>query len=39
VGRLAGRIGVRFANTFAAARPYQPALVTAWLRPNLWHEF
>jgi hypothetical protein len=30
---------VRFANTFTAARPYQPALVTAWLRPNLWHEF
>jgi outer membrane autotransporter protein len=32
---LAGRVGARLANTWNT----DGALITAWLRPNLWHEF
>jgi outer membrane autotransporter protein len=35
VESLAGRLGVRFANTWMG----NGAVVTAWLRPNLWREF
>jgi outer membrane autotransporter protein len=36
---LAGRVGVRFARTWALDGASNPYLVTAWLRPNLWREF
>jgi outer membrane autotransporter protein len=40
---LAGRLGVRFASTWAMPAGLwslaQPGLVTAWFRPNYWHEF
>jgi outer membrane autotransporter protein len=36
---LAGRIGLRLAHTFAIDAGPQPRLMTAWLRPNLWHDF
>lgn len=37
---LAGRIGVRFVNTWLTGYGSSaPGLITAWLRPNLWHEF
>jgi outer membrane autotransporter protein len=39
VNSLAGRIGVRIANTFTMPVFGSPSLVTAWFRPNLWHEF
>lgn len=40
VNSLSGRIGVRFANTWLSGNGASaPNLVTAWLRPNLWHEF
>jgi outer membrane autotransporter protein len=35
VESLAGRVGVRVANTWTM----NGALVTAWVRPNLWREF
>jgi len=30
---------VRIANTFTMPVFGSPSLVTAWFRPNLWHEF
>jgi outer membrane autotransporter protein len=39
VDSLAGRIGARFAHTFAISNDPQPRLVTFWIRPNLWYEF
>ena len=39
VDSLAGRIGARFAHTFAISSDPQPRLMTFWVRPNLWHEF
>ena len=43
VESLAGRLGVRFATTWAMPTGFwglpQPGLVTAWFRPNYWHEF
>lgn len=35
VQSLAGRVGVRIANTWQA----DGATITAWLRPNIWHEY
>ncbi|MCP1913203.1 outer membrane autotransporter protein [Bradyrhizobium elkanii] len=42
VDSLAGRIGARFGRTFAlddAQAGGFARTVTAWLRPNFWHEF
>ena len=42
VDSLAGRVGVRLANTWTMPSMLgisQPSLVTGWFRPNLWHEF
>ena len=42
VDLLAGRVGVRLANTWTMPSMLgmsQPMLVTGWFRPNLWHEF
>ena len=42
VDSLAGRVGVRLANTWMMPSMLgmsQPMLVTGWFRPNLWHEF
>ncbi|WP_170850359.1 MULTISPECIES: autotransporter outer membrane beta-barrel domain-containing protein [unclassified Beijerinckia] len=39
VDSLAGRIGVRLGRTWALDNGPAPRLITAWLRPNLWHEF
>jgi len=39
---LAGRLGVRFANTWAVGGLFglpEPALLTGWFRPSVWHEF
>ena len=35
VQSLAGRVGVRIANTW----PTDGATITVWLRPNIWHEY
>jgi outer membrane autotransporter protein len=39
VESLAGRLGVRFARTWALDDSPTPRTVTAWLRPNFWYEF
>lgn len=39
VESLAGRVGLRVGRTFALDPGPMPRQVTAWLRPNLWHEF
>lgn len=39
VESLAGRIGLRVGRTFALDPGPAPRQITAWLRPNLWHEF
>ncbi|CAN7751283.1 autotransporter outer membrane beta-barrel domain-containing protein [Variovorax sp. LjRoot175] len=36
---LAGRVGARFARTWALDEGDKPRLLTTWLRANLWHEF
>ncbi len=39
VESLAGRLGVRFARTWALDDSATPRTITAWLRPNFWYEF
>ena len=36
---LAGRVGARFARTWALEEGAKPRMMTAWLHANLWHEF
>ncbi|WP_247381827.1 autotransporter outer membrane beta-barrel domain-containing protein [Bradyrhizobium sp. 143] len=36
---LAGRVGPRFARTWALEEGDRARMMTAWLRANLWHEF
>lgn len=40
VDGLAGRLGVRFAHTWAMGLwGAEPTVVTTWFRPNYWYEF
>ena len=39
VESLAGRLGVRFANTWPMPWRSQPSLLTAWFRPSIWQDF
>ncbi|WP_426442579.1 autotransporter outer membrane beta-barrel domain-containing protein [Bradyrhizobium genosp. P] len=40
VDSLAGRLGARFARSFAIdPGAVQPHLITAWVRPSVWYEF
>ncbi len=39
INSIAARIGARIAQTWILDPGPNPRLITAWLRPNLWHEF
>ena len=39
VDSLAGRFGVRLGRTWTLDGWAAPRTMTAWLRPNFWHEF